>query len=462
MPRELITVQVGQAGNQIGGGFWELALREHASTNRAKVPVYDEAMSSFFRNVDARRGDAPLPVGSPVAALKARAVCVDMEEGVLSAMTRGPLGELFDAQRYVTSSGGSGNNWAEGHIGYGPEYEEAILDAVRVAAEACDSLQSFFIIHSLGGGTGSGLGTYVLGRLADAYPDVIRFASVVFPSDDDDVITSPYNSVLALNELTEHADCVMPIANSSLASMAALWDSAKAKTRGKAAAGGDSSAWGTMNAIGASLLTHLTASMRFEGSLNIDLNEITMNLVPFPRLQYLLSSLAPLTPPGADVRLQTRSLNQMFTDALSPHQLMPVDPKRSTFLACAFMMRGDVTISDAIRTVERVRNTLCTAHWNPDAFKLGLCDVPPAGQKYSVLTLANNCAIRHPFRDLMTRFMKLYRARAHVHHYTKAGMDEAQMHHAAVSLDTLCNEYESLEANEEAPGGSSRMRIAPQ
>ncbi len=34
--------------------------------------------------------------------------------------------------------------------------------------------------------------------------------------------------------------------------------------------------------------------MRFEGSLNVDLNEITMNLVPFPRMHFLLPSVSPL------------------------------------------------------------------------------------------------------------------------------------------------------------------------
>lgn len=43
MPRELITVQVGQAGNQIGTRFWELALREHAAYNTQGL--FDEAMS---------------------------------------------------------------------------------------------------------------------------------------------------------------------------------------------------------------------------------------------------------------------------------------------------------------------------------------------------------------------------------------------------------------------------------
>ena len=34
--------------------------------------------------------------------------------------------------------------------------------------------------------------------------------------------------------------------------------------------------------------------MRFEGILNVDLNEITMNLVPYPELHFLIPSIAPL------------------------------------------------------------------------------------------------------------------------------------------------------------------------
>lgn len=75
-------------------------------------------------------------------------------------------------------------------------------------------------MHSLGGGTGSGLGTYLLHLLEDHFPDVHRFSTVVFPSEDDDVITSPYNSVLALRELTDLADCVMPVDNTSLSNIA--------------------------------------------------------------------------------------------------------------------------------------------------------------------------------------------------------------------------------------------------
>jgi len=30
MPREFITIQVGQCGNQIGREFWKMALNEHS------------------------------------------------------------------------------------------------------------------------------------------------------------------------------------------------------------------------------------------------------------------------------------------------------------------------------------------------------------------------------------------------------------------------------------------------
>ena len=55
----------------------------------------------------------------------------------------------------------------------------------------------------------------------DEYPDVFRFTASVFPSEDDDVITSPYNAMLSLSKLVEFADCVLPIENQALAEIVA-------------------------------------------------------------------------------------------------------------------------------------------------------------------------------------------------------------------------------------------------
>lgn len=72
------------------------------------------------------------------------------------------------------------------------------------------------MMNSLGGGTGSGLGTKVLNLLKDNYPNVDRFVSTVYPANTQDVITAPYNVLLATKELLEHATCVFPVDNDAL------------------------------------------------------------------------------------------------------------------------------------------------------------------------------------------------------------------------------------------------------
>jgi tubulin epsilon len=111
-----ITVQIGQCGNQIGCRFWDLALREHSSLN--KKGVFDEALSSFFRNVEIRSRTSSssnyetveIPVGKgleQIRNLRARAVLIDTEEGVVNEIMKGPLNEVFDHTQYVTDVSGN-------------------------------------------------------------------------------------------------------------------------------------------------------------------------------------------------------------------------------------------------------------------------------------------------------------------------------------------------------------------
>ncbi|KAJ7983674.1 hypothetical protein DPEC_G00374200 [Dallia pectoralis] len=455
-----VVVQVGQCGNQVGCRFWDLALREHAHVN--KTGIYDEALSSFFRNVDSSRSDGGACdlIGGRIRFLKARAVLVDMEEGVVNEILQGPLREVFDSTHLITDVSGSGNNWAVGHWTYGSAYKEVIVDQLRKAAEHCDCLQSFFLIHSMGGGTGSGLGTCVLKLLEEEFPEVCRIVTSVYPSAEDDVITSPYNSVLAMRELTAHADCVLPLENQSLVDIVnkithmshngTSGSGVKKDTginSGQGGVSGVGKPFDAMNNIIANLLLNITSSARFEGSLNMDLNEIAVNLVPFPRLHYLVSSLTPLYT-LSDVNIPTRRLDQMFTDAFSKdHQLIRADPKHSLYLACALMVRGNVQISDLRRNIERLRPTLPFVSWNQEGWKTGLCSVPPVGHTHSLLALANNTCVKATFMELRDRFTKLYRKKAHLHHYLHVdGMEQGCFTEAISSLSSLIDEYSHLDS----------------
>ena len=453
-----IIIQVGQCGNQIGYQFWDAALKEHAQVN--KSGICDEALSSFFQNVDGKHGKK-IPIGdgrNKIVKLKARAVLIDTEEGVVNEILKSPLAGLFDNKQLITDVSGAGNNWAVGHYEYGQQYKEKIVDVIRKTAEECDCLQCFFCLHSMGGGTGSGVGTFMLRLLEDEYPEIFRFVCAVYPSEDDDVITSPYNTALAMYQLTEGADCVIPLENQALIDIIKRAESKTKHSLQKASV--KEKPFDSMNNIAANLLLNLTSSSRFEGSLNVDLNEITMNLVPFPKLHYLVSSMTPIY---SLLQLPPRQLNQMFTDAFSKEsQLLRLDPKHGLYIACSLMVRGEVEISDIRRNIDRLKPSLNFVHWNQEGWKTGLCSIPPTNQKSSLLTLANNTCIQHTCFDIRNRFMKLYKRKAHVHHYTKiSGFDENIFRESLESLDWLIDEYESLEQTVKVhPPPIERLKIA--
>ena len=118
----------------------------------------------------------------------------------------------FSLLIYIT-----GNNWAKGHYTEGAELIDSVLDVVRKEAESCDCLQGFQIAHSLGGGTGSGMGTLLISKIREEYPDRMMCTFSVVPSPKvSDTVVEPYNATLSVHQLVENADEVMCIDNEAL------------------------------------------------------------------------------------------------------------------------------------------------------------------------------------------------------------------------------------------------------
>lgn len=201
---------------------------------------------------------------------------MDMEEGVIGQIQRSSINELFDQDQIVSSVSGSGNNWAVGYHVYGSQFHDQLLESIRKQTEFCDSLQSFFVLGSMGGGTGSGLGSYMLELLHDHFGAPYKFMVSVVPSPNDDVVTSPYNTILSLNAMHKMADCVLPVDNQSLARIydtihsnsdigpngrkkgTSLVDSNPLTVAKNIALSAKSDAFATMNNIVANLLLNLT------------------------------------------------------------------------------------------------------------------------------------------------------------------------------------------------------------
>lgn len=83
---------------------------------------------------------------------------------------------------FSTGQSGAGNNWAKGHYTEGAELVDSVLDVIRKESEKCDCLQGFQLTHSLGGGTGSGMGTLLVSKIREEFPDRIMVTFSVVPS----------------------------------------------------------------------------------------------------------------------------------------------------------------------------------------------------------------------------------------------------------------------------------------
>src|SRR3954453_5402635 len=107
---------------------------------------------------------------------------MDLEPGTMDSVRAGPFGQLFRPDNFVFGQSGAGNSWAKGHYSEGAELIDSVLDVVRKESESCDGLQGFQMTHSLGGGTGAGMGTLLISKIREEYPDRMMCTFSVMPS----------------------------------------------------------------------------------------------------------------------------------------------------------------------------------------------------------------------------------------------------------------------------------------
>ena len=295
--REIVHIQAGQCGNQIGAKFWEVISDEHGidptGSYHGDSDLQLERINVYFNEAT---GGRYVP----------RAVLMDLEPGTMDSVRAGPFGQLFRPDNFVFGQTGAGNNWAKGHYTEGAELIDSVLDVVRKEAEGCDCLQGFQITHSLGGGTGSGMGTLLISKIREEYPDRIMATFSVMPSPKvSDTVVEPYNATLSVHQLVENSDEVMCIDNEALYDI--CFRTLKLTTP----------TYGDLNHLVSAALSGVTCCLRFPGQLNSDLRKLAVNLIPFPRLHFFMTGFAPLTSRGSQ---QHRALTvpELFSQMFVP------------------------------------------------------------------------------------------------------------------------------------------------
>ncbi|XP_021104427.1 tubulin delta chain isoform X6 [Heterocephalus glaber] len=199
----IVTVQLGQCGNQIGFEVFNALFTDSQSSQGLCSKRENEAYQAsckerFFREEK----------GVPIA----RAVLVDMEPKVINhVLSKAAQSGQWKYSQHACfcQKQGSGNNWAYGYSVHGPKHEDSIMNLIQKEVEKCDSLNGFFIIMSIAGGTGSGLGAFLTQHLHDHYSNALKMNQIIWPYGTGEVIVQNYNSILTLSHLYRSSDALL-------------------------------------------------------------------------------------------------------------------------------------------------------------------------------------------------------------------------------------------------------------
>jgi tubulin beta len=352
----------------------------------------------------------------------------------MDSVRAGPFGQLFRPDNFVFGQTGAGNNWAKGHYTEGAELIDSVLDVVRKEAEGCDCLQGFQLCHSLGGGTGAGMGTLLISKVREEYPDRIMATFSVIPSPKvSDTVVEPYNAVLSFHQLVENADEVNMMDNEALYDI--CFRTLKLTTP----------TYGDLNHLVSAAVSAVTCCIRFPGQLNCDLRKIAVNMIPFPRLHFFMTGFSPLTSRGSQQyrALTVPELTQQMFDA--KNMMCAADPRHGRYLTATALFRGRMSTKEVDEQMLNVQNKNSSyfVEWIPNCVATSVCDVAPRGEKMAVAFAGNCTAIQEMFQRVLSYYASLVRRRSFMHWYTGEGMDENEFHEAEQNMKDLVSEYQT-------------------
>ncbi|XP_047702315.1 uncharacterized protein LOC125158857 [Prionailurus viverrinus] len=425
--REIVHIQAGQCGNQIGAKFWEVISDEHGidpSGNYVGDSDLQLERISVYYNEASSHKYVP------------RAILVDLEPGTMDSVRSGAFGHLFRPDNFIFGQSGAGNNWAKGHYTEGAELVDSVLDVVRKECENCDCLQGFQLTHSLGGGTGSGMGTLLISKVREEYPDRIMNTFSVVPSPKvSDTVVEPYNATLSIHQLVENTDETYCIDNEALYDI--CFRTLKLATP----------TYGDLNHLVSATMSGVTTSLRFPGQLNADLRKLAVNMVPFPRLHFFMPGFAPLTARGSQQyrALTVPELTQQMFDA--KNMMAACDPRHGRYLTVATVFRGRMSMKEVDEQMLAIqsKNSSYFVEWIPNNVKVAVCDIPPRGLKMSSTFIGNSTAIQELFKRISEQFTAMFRRKAFLHWYTGEGMDEMEFTEAESNMNDLVSEYQQYQ-----------------
>uniref|UniRef100_A0A251RT85 Tubulin gamma chain n=2 Tax=Helianthus annuus TaxID=4232 RepID=A0A251RT85_HELAN len=476
MPREIITLQVGQCGNQIGMEFWKQLCLEHGISKDGILEEYatqggaGDRKDVFFYQADDQHY---IP----------RALLMDLEPRVINGIQASEYRDLYNQENIFISSdgGGAGNNWASGYdqvvksIGYWPlppstitltpatpnltlsvfchqvgkHFEEDLMDMIDREADGSDSLEGFVLCHSIAGGTGSGMGSYLLETLNDHYSKKLVQTYSVFPNQNEtsDVVVQPYNSLLTLKRLTLNADCVVVLDNTALNRIAVERLHIQNPTVSET------------NSLVSTVMAASTTTLRYPGYMNNDLVGILASLIPTPRCHFLMAGYTPLTVDRQANMIRKTTVLDVMRRLLQTKNMMVSCNARAKqaslakYISILNIIQGEVDPTKVHESLQRIRERKLVnfIEWGPASIQVALSRKSPyvkTSHRVSGLMLASYTGIRHLFAKCLSQYSLLRKRQAFLDKYKSFPMfaDLSEFDDAKDLIDSLVDEYKACES----------------
>jgi len=373
---------------------------------------------------------------------------------VIDEVRTGKYRQLFHPEQLIAGREDASNNYARGHYTVGKEIIDQVTDRITKAAEQCSGLQGFLVFHSFGGGTGSGFTSLLMERLSVEFGKKSKLEFAIYPAPQvSTAVVEPYNSILTTHTTLEHSDCAFMVDNEAIYEICKRNLDVERPT------------YTNLNRLVGQVVSSITASLRFDGALNVDLTEFQTNLVPYPRIHFPLVTYAPVISPEKAIHEQltvSEITNSCFE---SQNQMVKCDPRNGKYMACCLLYRGDVVPKDVNTAIAaiKMKKSIQFVDWCPTGFKVGINYQPPtvvpgadqAKVARAVCLLSNTTAIAEAWSRLDQKFDLMYAKRAFVHWYVGEGMEEGEFSEAREDLAALEKDYEEvgLDSNDTADEG---------
>eukprot|EP00922_Rhytidocystis_sp_ex-Travisia-forbesii_P008621 GHVS01012637.1.p1 GENE.GHVS01012637.1~~GHVS01012637.1.p1 ORF type:complete len:461 (+),score=51.80 GHVS01012637.1:172-1554(+) len=441
MPREIITLQVGQCGNQIGMEFWKQLCAEHGIDEEGLLQDFGTTDGGDRKDVFFYQADDEHYIP--------RALLFDLEPRVINTIQTSEYRNLYNPENFFVSKegGGAGNNWGSGYS-QADKVQEEILEMIDRESDGSDSLEGFVLCHSIAGGTGSGMGSYLLEMLNDRYPKKLIQTYSVFPlltTETSDVVVQPYNSVLTLKRLTLNADGVVVLDNTALNRIAV--DRLKLQNP----------TFQQTNALVSTVMAASTTTLRYPGYMNNDLIGLVASLIPTPRCHFLMTGYTPLSIDRHISSVQKTTVLDVMRRLLQTKNIMvSASLRRGVYISILNIIRGEADPTQVHKSLQRIRDRKLVnfIKWNPASIQVALSKQSPyvpTSHKVSGLMLGNHTAISGLFERCLMQYDRLMKRQAFLENYKKESMFSNGLEEFEDSKEvtqSLIDEYKRAEGDD--------------